>query len=137
MKACVYSDDPSSLKIAKNAMQQLEASFGPPNDVAFAMYLKALIKYSGSKEEVSELIKSCAKHGWISNHIVRELQKAGNILNDPLSLLENREVSWSRNVQEGDRPKLVSRQEGETRNSTAIDRERVSRDAFSRLTALR
>lgn len=108
MKACVYADDPSSLRIATKAMKQLESDFGPPNDVAFAMYLRVLVKYNGTEEEISNVVKSCAEHGWVSNNIVRELQRAGRVFDDPLMLLEEYDPSWSRNVQEGDRPKLIS-----------------------------
>jgi hypothetical protein len=108
IKACVNTDDVRSLKVATEAMERLQTQFRPANDVAYAMYLRALVKFVGTDVQLAQTIKNCTQGGFLSNNVVRELAKATNIQKDPLSLLKDHEPSWSRNVRERDRPRFVS-----------------------------
>jgi hypothetical protein len=108
IKACVNTEDPRSLNIATEAIERLQTQFQPPNDVAYAMYMRALTKFSGTEVQLKKTIKKCAQSGCVSNNVVRELRKATSITKEPLSLLNEYNSSWSRNVRERDRPRFLA-----------------------------
>jgi hypothetical protein len=90
--------------VATEALERLEIHFKPPNDIAYTLYIRALIKFAGTDVQLAKTVEKCIKGGFLSIKVVGEIYKAGKIHPNPRSLIRAFEPSWSRNVRERDRP---------------------------------
>lgn len=116
IKACTHirgssKDKQQALNMAIDAMEVLENSdFGPPNDVAYATFLTAIVRLSESHQQREDLLeaafRNCAERGYVSKKVVKEMNHVGSrrlfrrVTNNTYQL----HPMWSKNVSMKEKP---------------------------------
>jgi hypothetical protein len=116
IKACAHthgtsSDKQLALAIATEAMQTLEHSeYGPPNDVAYATFLNAIVRLFESAPEreslLEETFRRCAARGLVSRNVLKEMDRGGSrrLFRRLTNNTNKLPAEWSVNVATKDKP---------------------------------